>query len=131
MLREQAAKRYNLKNVEFSQNYQAFWDKFEKINFFLQAMDDFLSCDDDDDDRTLKYLLRQGIQDGGQWDMFVSLVNKYGVVPKDVMPETHSSSNTYFLNRLINIRLRKYAKEARTLYAENKENQIATLKETT
>lgn len=113
IVRELVAKKYNLKDFELSQNYQAFWDKFEKINYFLEAMDDFLVCDTDD--RTLKHLLQLGIQDGGQWDMFVSLVDKYGVVPKDQMPETHASSNTGQMNRLINIKLRKYAAEARSL----------------
>ncbi len=126
VLRELVAKKYQLKDVELSQNYQAFWDKFEKINYFLEAMDDFLVCDSDD--RTLKHLLQMGIQDGGQWDMFVSLVDKYGVVPKDQMPETFASSNTAQMNRLINIKLRKYAAEARLLAQANKESQKDDLK---
>lgn len=113
VVRELVAKKYQMKEFELSQNYQAFWDKFEKINYFLEAMDDFLVCDGDD--RTLKHLLHMGIQDGGQWDMFVSLVDKYGVVPKDQMPETFASSNTGAMNKLINIKLRKYAAEARLL----------------
>lgn len=126
VLRELVAKKYNLKDVELSQNYQAFWDKFEKINYFLEAMDDFLVCDSDD--RTLKHLLQMGIQDGGQWDMFVSLVDKYGVVPKDQMPETFASSNTAQMNRLINIKLRKYAAEARLLVQKQQVDQKEALK---
>ncbi|MDY0209866.1 MAG: C1 family peptidase [Acholeplasma sp.] len=118
VLRELVAKKYQLKDFEFSQNYQAFWDKFEKINYFLESMEDFLTCDSDD--RTLKHLLQQGIQDGGQWDMFVSLVLKYGVVPKEAMPETYQSSNTGLMNRIINIKLRKYAADARALVKEGK-----------
>ena len=37
-------------------------------------MDDFI--DVDADDRTFAFLLKEGIQDGGQWDMFVALVEK-------------------------------------------------------
>lgn len=118
VVRELVAKKYQLKDFELSQNYQAFWDKFEKINYFLEAMDDFLTCDGDD--RILKHLLHMGIQDGGQWDMFVSLVDKYGVVPKDQMPETYGSSNTAAMNRIINIKLRKYASEARLFAKENR-----------
>ncbi len=129
VLREKAAKLYNVKDIEFSQNYQAFWDKYEKSNYFIEAMDDFL--DSDNDDRTFKHLLRMGIQDGGQWDMFVNLVNKYGVVPKDVMPETHASSNTRFLNRLINMKLRQYAMKARSLAQNKRVSEIAKLKEET
>ncbi len=126
VIREVAAKKYDLKSFEFSQNYTAFWDKFEKINYFMEAMDDFLDCDYDD--RTLQHLLRTGIQDGGQWDMFVALILKYGVVPQDVMPETAASSKTFFMNRLINIKLRQYAAKVRQLNAAGKKDEIKNVK---
>jgi bleomycin hydrolase len=129
VLREIIAKKYNLKDFEFSQNYTAFYDKLEKINYFIEAIDDFL--DVDQDDRTLQHLLKTGIQDGGQWDMFVSLIEKYGVVPKEYMVETSSSSQTAFMNRLINIKLRQYAANARRLKAQNQAKDIAELKEKT
>ncbi|HKL61557.1 MAG TPA: C1 family peptidase [Acholeplasma sp.] len=129
VIRELVSNKLELKEFEFSQNYQAFFDKFEKINFFLESMDDFLVCDNDD--RTLKHLLQSGIQDGGQWDMFVSLVEKYGVVPKEAMPETHASSNTAQMNRFINIKLRQYAARARALANKNKLNDVQVLKEQT
>ncbi|PKK92453.1 MAG: hypothetical protein CVV62_00255, partial [Tenericutes bacterium HGW-Tenericutes-7] len=72
VLREIIAKKYGLKEFELSQNYIAFYDKLEKINYFLESIDDFLEVDKDD--RTLQHIVRTGIQDGGQWDMFVSLV---------------------------------------------------------
>ncbi|MDX9692280.1 MAG: C1 family peptidase [Acholeplasmataceae bacterium] len=129
VLREVIAKKYNLKDFEFSQNYTAFYDKLEKINYFIESIDDFLEVDQDD--RTLQHILKTGIQDGGQWDMFVSLIEKYGVVPKEYMVETSSSSQTAFMNRLINIKLRQYAANARRLKAENKASEIADLKEKT
>ena len=58
-------------------------------------MDDFI--DADKDDRTFQHLVRIGIQDGGQWDMFVSLIKKYGVVPKESMDETANSSYIFYL----------------------------------
>lgn len=126
VLRELIAKKYNLKAFELSQNYTAFWDKFEKINYFIEIMDDFLEVDQDD--RTLQHVLKTGIQDGGQWDMFVSLIEKYGVVPKEAMIETASSSSTHFMNQLINVKLRQYAANARVLKAEGKEKDIPQLK---
>jgi bleomycin hydrolase len=116
VIREIIAKHYDLKHFELSQNYQAFYDKLEKINYFIEIMDDFLEVDQDD--RTLQHILKTGIQDGGQWDMFVSLVLKYGVVPKYAMPETKPSSNTRFMNQIINVKLRKYAADARRLHAK-------------
>ncbi len=126
VLREIIAKKYDIKEFEFSQNYTAFYDKLEKINYFIQSMDDFLEVDQDD--RTLQHLLKTGIQDGGQWDMFVSLIEKYGVVPKEAMVETASSSNTKFMNQIINVKLRQYASGARRLYQSGKSNQIEALK---
>jgi len=129
VLREIVANRYEMKDFELSQNYTAFYDKLEKINYFIEIMDDFLKVDQDD--RTLQHILKTGIQDGGQWDMFVSLIEKYGVVPKEAMQETSSSSNTRFMNQIINIKLRQYASNARHLFAEDRKDEIESLKKQT
>ena len=50
-------------------------------------------------------------------DMFVSLVNKHGVVPKEVMPETESSSNSARMNSIINYQVRQGAMAIRDSYA--------------
>ena len=107
MLREKTARDLNLDRFEFSQNYTAFWDKLEKSNFFLESI---LKLQDRSwDDRTLAWINRQGIGDGGQWDMFTAITQKYGLVPKDAMPETYASSNTRTLTSLMNRRLRRFA----------------------
>ena len=51
--------------------------------------------------------------DGGQWNMFVALVSKHGLVPKAVMPETQSSSNTGRMNSVLRNLLRQGAKSLR------------------
>ncbi len=117
VLREIIAKRYGLREFELSQNYLAFYDKLEKINYFLETIDDFI--DADKDDRTFQHLVRIGIQDGGQWDMFVSLIKKYGVVPKEAMDETANSSSTRIMNQFINLKLRQYVDKSR----KDKENK--------
>lgn len=127
VLREIVAKKFNLKEFELSQNYTAFFDKLEKINYFIESIDDFL--DVDSDDRTLQHILKTGIQDGGQWDMFVNIVEKYGVIPQVAMPETVNSSSTRFSNKLINLKLRQYAAKAREL--KNDKDAIKVLKEET
>lgn len=113
VLREIVAKKFGLKDFELSQNYTALFDKFEKINYFLESVNDFL--DADSDDRTFQHILKTGIQDGGQWDMFVAVIEKYGVVPQVIMPETNNSSNTRFINKLIDLKLRQYAAKARQI----------------
>ena len=115
LLREIVGKKYNLEEFELSQSYVAFWDKFEKINFFLESVSGML--DADADDRTLVWLLQCGINDGGQWDMLVNVIKKYGLVPKDAMPETFATSNTGNMNGFINKKLREYSAGMRKIRA--------------
>ena len=105
--------KHNLEEFEFSQSYMFFWDKFEKSNYFLESIID--TKEKPVDDRTIMWLFQTAISDGGQWDMFVNLINKYGVVPKDAMPESYASSNSGLMNRMILHKLREYAKQLRDL----------------
>lgn len=91
-MRFRVMKKYNLKSFELSQAYPLFYDKLEKSNWFLQNILDTLN--EDVSGRLLTFLLTDPVGDGGQWDMFKSLVKKYGVVPKEAMPETANSCNT-------------------------------------
>ncbi len=106
----------DLKDFEFSQNYLHFWDKLEKANFFLTSMIEL--ADRDVDERTVHFLLSDPIEDGGQWNMFVSLVQKHGVVPKYAMPETESSSNTREMNLILENLLRRGARDVREAVRE-------------
>lgn len=92
---------------EFSQNHTLFWDKLEKANYFLENI--LLTQDEPAGSRLLNWLLTAPLQDGGQWDMLVNLIQKYGVVPKSVMPETESSSSTGKMCDYITSKLREYA----------------------
>ncbi len=114
--REVIAKKLNLANFELSQSYLAFYDRLEKSNYLLEAVIELI--DKDYDDRTLAFLLQNGVGDGGQWDMFVSLANKYGLCPKNVYPETNTSSATRETAQLINFSIRKFASDAKALYLE-------------
>ncbi len=115
MMRELVAKNCNMEKFELSGNYLAFWDKFEKMNFFLEAIID--SADLEVSDRTVNWIL-SGLNDGGQWDMMVSLIQKYGIVPSSVMPETFQSNETRNMSQILNMKLRKDAIELRKLVQE-------------
>lgn len=117
ILREIVAENCNLEGFELSGNYLAFWDKFEKMNFFLESVID--SANLEISDRTVNWLMN-GIADGGQWDMMVSLIKKYGIVPKTVMPETYQSTNTKTFLKMVNMKLRKDAIELRSIVKEGK-----------
>lgn len=92
---------------ELSQNYALFWDKLEKANYFLDNI--LKTLDEPVGSRLLDWLLVAPMQDGGQWDMFVNIIQKYGVVPKSAMPETESSSSTGKMSFHTTAKLREYA----------------------
>jgi bleomycin hydrolase len=114
-LRLDARKKMNLKKFELSQTYLMFWDKLEKANFFLENVIE--TVEEPLDGRLMMWLLSAPLGDGGQWDMFVSLVKKYGVVPKAFMPETFSSSTSAVMNRTLTTKLRKSAAALRSMHA--------------
>ena len=116
LLSLEAMKKLNLQTFELSEIYQMFWDKLEKANYFLENIIE--TRDEPMDSRMILALLSDPLSDGGQWDMFVNLVDKYGVVPKSFMPETVSSSNSDSMNTLLASKLREYAKLLRDLYTQ-------------
>lgn len=111
---------------ELSQNYLMFWDKLEKSNYFLENI--LQTREEPIGSRLLDWLLADPIQDGGQWDMFVNLIEKYGVVPKSVMPETESSSNTRIMNMTITAKLREFAHDLRSASSTASERELRTMK---
>ena len=111
LMRIAVCKKYKLKNFEFSQNYFMFFDKLEKSNYFLENI--LATLDESYESRLISWLLSEPVNDGGQWDMFTNLIEKYGAVPQSVMPESYQSSNSYMMNRLITRKLREYAASIR------------------
>ncbi|MHB8294365.1 MAG: C1 family peptidase [Acidimicrobiales bacterium] len=116
LLRAGTMAKLGVKDFEFSQNYAMFWDKLERANYFLEAV--ISTAARDIDDRTVAYLLDSAANDGGQWNMFVAIVNKHGLVPKAFMPETQSSSNTARMNSVLRSVLRQGAKSLRHCFRE-------------
>lgn len=110
-MRTRIIDRYDLKTFELSQAYPLFFDKVEKSNWFLENVLDTL--DEPLSGRLMAHLLADPISDGGQWDMFRALVRKYGVVPKEAMPETACSSNTRDMDAYLTRYLRGAAKRLR------------------
>ena len=107
--------------LSYPQNYVFFWDKYEKANFFHENI--LATADRPLEDRKVAFLLQVPQQDGGQWDMIVSIFRKYGVVPKEAMPEVQASSNSTELNKYINKKLRKDAMVLRSLVAKGAGDQ--------
>ncbi len=117
-MRVEVMRRLNLEHFELSQNYTLFYDKLEKANYFLENILDTL--EEPTEGRLLSHLLRDPLGDGGQWDMLCNLIEKYGVVPLDAMPETACSSATREVTVYMTRRLREFACELREAHAAGK-----------
>lgn len=124
-------KKYKLSDeFEFSQNYLYFYDRLEKANYFFDYIIKNKNCDlgntvqesnnknknkNTTDDIKLHHMLKNATNDGGQWNMFVNLVEKYGLIPKSNMADnSHHTTNSSELNDLYNDFLRKAAHKLST-----------------
>ena len=105
-------------SFELSQAYNFFYDKLEKSNFFMENIIKYAGSDLND--RRIDFLLATPQQDGGDFDPIVALVEKYGVVPEEAMPETAVTKNSSELDALLNRMLREDAYALRKLVAEGK-----------
>ena len=113
VLRAKVIDKFDLPGLEFSQNYNSFYDLLEKSNLFLQAIID--TKDLPLEDRKVDWLLKNAIGDGGQFTGVSNLIMKYGVVPKSAMPETYQSNNTSNMTMILKLKLREFALELREL----------------
>ena len=126
-MRERIGRKLGVSSFKLSQSYIAFYDKLEKLNYTLEALIETIDCDYDD--RTVQFLVQNGIGDGGQWDMLVNVVKKYGLCPKNAYVETYTSGSTRSLNALLNAEVRRFASESRKVKAEKGMKAVEELKE--
>jgi bleomycin hydrolase len=116
VLRAKIIDKYDLPALELSQNYLYFYDQLEKANLFLQGVID--TKDLPYEDRTVDWLFRNPLGDGGQFTGVSNLILKYGIVPAEVMPETYQSNNTGQMSTLIKTKLREDGLDLRKAYKE-------------
>jgi bleomycin hydrolase len=107
VLRREVCIKYELDNFEFSQNYLFFWDKLERMNYNLECI--IRTKSQPVESQIVQHLLNDPTCDGGQWDMVINLINKYGLVPKCVYQESYHSSNSRDLNNVLKKKFREYA----------------------
>ena len=105
VLRSQMIRKYNLPGMEFSEVYLFFYDQLEKANLFLQAIIDTRTKPMDD--KTVEWLFKNPLSDGGTFTGIADLTAKYGVVPAGLMPETFASNNTRRFSSLVKRKLRE------------------------
>ncbi len=108
ILREKVIENCKLDNFELSGSYVAFYDKLERFNILLERLISYKDRNKNLYDRYVSHLLENGMTDGGYFTQFANLIHKYGIVPKNIFPETFSSSNTYEINQILSRLLRKF-----------------------
>lgn len=103
MFRHQIIEALNLENFEFSTVYLFFWDKLERSNTYLKWFIDHPEFKMDS--REYDYMISSYMNDGGWWNTFANLVNKYGLVPLSCMKETFQSEDSEDMNKIISEKL--------------------------
>lgn len=107
VMRPKVIREYRMPEFEFSTSYLQFWDKLEKSNLYLESVIELR--DADFLDRDWEVVNKWALGDGGWWNYATGLIEKYGVVPSTVMPETQVSENTATLNHILGRLLRARA----------------------
>lgn len=118
VLRPSVMEKYGLSNFDFSHNYLYFWDLFEKSNLFLENI--ITTAGKPMDDRDIVEYFKSPVGDGGVWNLYYNAAKKYGVVPKEVMPETAHSNNTSQMTGILNEKLRMGGYTLREMAADGK-----------
>lgn len=108
-----------------SKSYLIFYDKLEKANCFLNFFADGTSSEPQG--REFHYLLENPMTDRGQWAMGVNLIQKYGVIPYEAMPDDSEKTGSGELNACLSlilrcaaVKLRKCEKKREPVLAERK-----------
>ena len=104
-IRQKFVQHFNLEDFEFSQQFLYFWDRVERAYFFINTYEQLARKGEAPDGRLMMFLLSNPLNDGGQWDMLINLVEKYGLVPKAVWPEAFTSGRSMRLRKIMNYKV--------------------------
>jgi bleomycin hydrolase len=128
VFRAKVIEEYNLGEFNFSNSFNFFYDQLEKSNLFLEGI--ISTIDKPMDDKTVEWLFKNPIGDGGQWTGVADIITKYGLVPADVFPESFNSENTRWMSRLIRRKLKENGLTLREMYANgSKEKKLRETKD--
>jgi len=128
VLRSNFTQRTDSLTVELSQGYLFFYDQLEKANLFLQGVID--CAQKPMDDTRVQFFFKSPINDGGTFCGVADLVDKYGLAPKDIVPETFSAENTSRATALIKSKLREFGLKLRDMVAQGKKQQALKAEKT-
>lgn len=109
----------DLMKFELSSNYIAFFDKLEKAN---NTYGNIINLPND---TNIDFIIKEKILDfcvneGGWWQTFVSIINKYGILPESYMPNPIEGENKVEIDKIYN---EKVKKDVTYLLQAKKENK--------
>lgn len=88
----------DINELDLSTNYIAFFDRLEKAN---KAYENAINLNNLDFDYINKEnIFRYAGSEGGRWEYFVAIINKHGLVPRNIMPDTFETKNWEKLERV-------------------------------
>jgi len=93
----------HLQDFNFSHVFLFFFDKLERSNSLLKWFVD--NKDVKEGDRSYDFMLDSYLDDGGFFNFFTNLIEKYGIVPESAMKETYQSSDSDDLNSTLKEKL--------------------------
>lgn len=107
VIKHNIAKNLNIDimNLELSNTYISFFDKLEKSNNTYENIIELENTD-------LDYIHKEKIisfcaSEGGYWQWFVAIVNKYGIVPMTFMPDVVESTNYEKVGNILTEKVKK------------------------
>lgn len=122
LVRTSMMKKYVLsEDFEFSESYLFFWDKLERANLCLERV--IQNAHSPLDSEWNESVFHHPVEDGGDWQYFQNLVEKYGLVPKKDMPETADTSASGQLVKILSTYLRVFGLELRKMSADQEVTQ--------
>ena len=95
----------DLKEFALSNNYIAFFDKLEKSNNAYENIINISNVDWEYIDK--EDVLQHCVNEGGHWQWFVSIVNKYGLMPYEYMPDVFESLRMQNITGLFTDKVKK------------------------
>ena len=123
VIRAKCMSHFKVDTLEFSQNYLFFWDKLERANYNLESYIECARRDETAEGRLVHHLLYNPAEDGGQWDMLINIVEKYGIVPKACCPDVQSAESSMRFNRVLNNKMREYCLRLQSLVKDGASNE--------
>jgi bleomycin hydrolase len=93
----------DLEKFNLSANYLTFFDKLEKMNTIIEEVINLK----DDSFNNINRLKILDYDEGGNWEDFKRLIEKYGIIPIDYMKENVTTESSDLVNKIIDLKIKR------------------------